>query len=107
MWGLYDGDTCIGLTWLYAIPEETDAVMFVASYIRDEYRKMGLSKLYYEARLAWALERGYKRARIGHRAGNEASKAANQKFGFQYTHSVSMTWHDGTQADDVYYQLLM
>lgn len=104
MWGLYDGDTCIGLTGLYMIPDE-GAVMFIASYIRPEYRKMGLSKLYYEARLAWAREHGYKLARIGHRAGNEASKAANQKFGFQYTHTVTKTWHDGTQVDDLNYQL--
>lgn len=107
MWGLYDSDTCIGLTGLFAIPDEPEAVMFIASYIRQAYRKMGLSKLYYEARLAWARDRGYKVARIGHRAGNVASMAANQKFGFQYTHTVNKTWHDGTQVDDLNYQLVL
>jgi RimJ/RimL family protein N-acetyltransferase len=105
IWGLYDGDECIGLTGLYIKADEPDTVMFMASYIRSEYRRKGLSKLYYQTRLAWAREHGFKKARIGHREGNEPSKAANQKFGFRYTHSELMKWPDGTESTDVYYVL--
>ena len=104
-WGLFDQDTCIGLTGLYQLSNDPGAVMFIASFIRPEYRRKGLSILFYEARIAWAREHGYKLARIGHRGGNEASRAANQKFGFQFTYSESMLWPDGTEDEDLHYQL--
>ena len=59
----------------------------------------------YEPRIAWAKEKGYKKLIISHRKSNSASKAANQKFGFVYTHSESKTWPDGITEDNVYYEL--
>ncbi|MCW3126306.1 MAG: hypothetical protein JWO03_1964 [Bacteroidetes bacterium] len=104
-WGMYDGDECVGLTGVVYHREYPDAVIFIASYIRKEYRGRKLSALFYEARIAWAKAEGYKLAHISHRGGNDASRGANQKFGFKYLRTDSITWHDGTSAEELFYTL--
>lgn len=42
---------------------------------------------------------------VSHRAGNESSKAANQKFGFKYLHANNVSWPDGEFADELVYVL--
>ncbi|MCW3126305.1 MAG: family N-acetyltransferase [Bacteroidetes bacterium] len=104
-WGLYDGEECVGLTAIAQAYADPTAGYLIASYIRSDYRRKGLSALYYRTRIDWAKAWGYKYLLISHRNDNDASKAANQKFGFQYTHSESATWPDGSIGDKVYYRL--
>lgn len=104
-WGLYDGGDCVGLTGIVQLYDDAKGVYLIASYIRENYRGKGLSALYYQARLDWARGNGYKYAIISHRDTNRVSKAANQKFGFQYTHNETITWPDGTTGDKVMYRL--
>jgi len=105
IWGLYDSEVCIGLTGAVEMREDIQGALFIASYIRKEYRGKGLSALYYQARIEWAKDMGYKFAEVHHRRDNLASKAANQKFGFIYTHTVNVPWPDGTDDDSLYYRL--
>ena len=105
IWGLYDEELCIGLTGAMEMREDTKGALFIASYIRKEYRGKGFSALYYQARLDWARSMGYKFAEVHHRRGNLASKAANQRFGFIYTHTENVPWPDGTQDDSLHYRL--
>ena len=76
-----------------------------ASYIRKEYRGQGISALFYQTRIDWARENGYTEVYVAHREGNDASRAANQKFGFKYTHTEQTVWPDGTQSNKLWYRL--
>lgn len=98
-------DEVIGITGVLIHHEDREAVKLIASYIRREHRGKGLSTLFYRARLDWAISRGFKKAIVSHRASNTASKAANQKFGFRYTHSAMTKWPDGIEAEEKFYSL--
>jgi GNAT superfamily N-acetyltransferase len=104
-WGLYDGPDLVGMTGIFAPGEDPEEAELIASYIRSPYRRKGLSALFYEARIHWAREQGFKRLIISHRASNLSSKAANQKFGFRYTYTEDRTWADGSREDNIFYQL--
>ena len=106
-WGLYDGEECIGLTGIISNNSELTEARLIASYIRKQYRGLGLSALYYKERIRWAKEYGYKTLYVAHRKSNLASKAANQKFGFEYLSSTMIDWPDGTKDEDVVYRLTL
>lgn len=104
-WGLYDGGTPVGLTGIIRDQHNLEEAWLIASYIKPQYRGKGLSTLFYEARIQWARENGCSCVIVSHRADNEASRAANQHFGFQFTHKESRLWPDGTEADNIFYRL--
>ncbi|MGZ3930249.1 MAG: GNAT family N-acetyltransferase [Bacteroidia bacterium] len=103
--GLYHGNTLIGVTGIVLDKQDTATAHMTQSYIRKERRGRGLSRLLYEARIAWAKQKGLKKLYIGHREDNLSSRSANQHYGFQYTHRESLQWPDGTIADSLYYEL--
>ena len=105
IWALFDGDECVGLTGAVCDRNDPDVAVFIASYLRPAYRGRKLSALYYQARIAWAKAEGFKVAHISHRSGNDASRGANQKFGFRYTHTEKVIWHDGSDAEECFYIL--
>lgn len=106
--GLYYGDELIGITGIVVANEEKPDVAYMTqSYIRQAYRGRGLSKLLYEARMEWAKAHQIKCLKIGHRASNQASRSANQHYGFIYTHSEPRTWPDGNTEDMFYYELVL
>ena len=76
------------------------------SFIHPDYRGRGLSELFYQARIDWARsQEGITRVIVSHRDGNEASKAANQKFGFVATDSTETVFPDGVLAKEYNYEL--
>jgi RimJ/RimL family protein N-acetyltransferase len=108
--GLFDGEALVGVTGI--VPDSTDesgeTAVFVMSYIQPAYRNRGLSRLFYEARLAWArAHRRYRRVVVSHRASNVASMKANQRFGFRHIETVSHEWPDGIVEDDIRYELIL
>lgn len=103
--GLYFGDELIGITSIITNKEKPEEAYMTQSYIRKPHRGKGLSRLLYEARLDFAKASGLKHLIIGHRDSNKASFAANQHFGFQYTHREARTWPDGGMEDMLYYKL--
>ncbi len=107
VFGLYDGEDCIGLTGAFRWKESPeDTVILGMSYIRPEYRGLGLSALFYEARIAWAKSQdGITRLIVSHKHGNDSSRAANQKFGFQHYETEPVTFGDGSTALDYRYEL--
>lgn len=100
----YD-ENVIGLTGIVQTKENPEELAMIASYIRNEHRGKGLSKMLYEARLNWAKEQKYKSIIISHRESNIASKKANQKFGFTFTHTEEKQWVDGKWENNVFYRL--
>jgi RimJ/RimL family protein N-acetyltransferase len=103
--GLFRHDELIGLTGIVCNPENPAEAYMTQSYIRKEFRGLGLSRLLYEARLAWAGQHGIRRLTVGHRESNLASRAANQHYGFRYSHRLSRLWPDGATEDMIYYSL--
>ncbi|OOG19276.1 hypothetical protein BWD42_04870 [Sphingobacterium sp. CZ-UAM] len=75
------------------------------SYIQPLYRRLGLSTLLYRIRMEAAKTLKLKKLTVSHRKSNLASKAANQRVGFTYTHQETMNWLDGTTEDVLYYSL--
>ena len=106
--GLFDGDQLTGITGI--IRKDLDAhaneAICIASYLLPEYRGKGLSKMFYQARLDWAVkEPGLQYVCVGHRASNIASYRANQAFGFKLVSKEMRTWPDGMEEDQHIYRL--
>jgi L-amino acid N-acyltransferase YncA len=109
VFGLLYNDEIIGLTGLVQDREDPDGdtALCVMSYIRKEHRGKGLSRLLYETRIRAARDLGYKKIRTAHRASNEASKRANQRFNFKVVDQRSRAWPDGGIEDIFIYELLL
>ena len=95
----------VGVTGIMTSKENSSQAILIASYIRSEYRRKGGSELLYEARLDWAKKSGFAEVIVSHRASNEASRKANQKYDFVFTHSMQHTWNDGAVEDENFYRL--
>jgi L-amino acid N-acyltransferase YncA len=99
------GRDVVGLTGVVTSWEDPSQAVLIASYIQKEHRGKGGSSLLYEARLNWAMANGFSEVVVSHRASNEASKRANQKHGFEYSHSEQHVWNDGAKEENVFYKL--
>ncbi len=108
VFGLFDGDTLIGITavFKYDGDERGETAVFAMSYIEPAHREGGLSKRLYEARLEWVAARpAFTTVRVSHRRSNEVSRRANQRFGFTLVNVVEAEWPDGTVDDELIYEL--
>lgn len=105
--GLFDGEALAGLTAIYLDKSDPSGATAAlgSSFIRPAWRGRGFAARCYAERLAWARERGVARVTVGHRASNEPSRRAMIAAGFVETDRVSYRWPDGTEEDDVRYEL--
>lgn len=103
VFGLFANDTLIGITGVKLLDDQVGYLG--QSYIRKEYRGLGLSAMLYQARIAWAKKLQLKQLQVGHRESNLVSKAANQRCGFKYSHREPSSWPDGSTEDVLYYVL--
>ncbi len=106
--GLFDNGNLIGITGIVRLdrnPQATEAIL-VASYLLPAYRRQGLSRKLYQARLDWAASQpGLKQVRVSHRESNEASRRAHQAFGFIFSSKEMMEWPDGLEENQASYLL--
>lgn len=108
VFGLFDGERLIGITAAFTWREDPtgETALLAMSFIREEYRGRGLSRLLYEARLGWIRQQPkFKRIVVSHRESNEISRAANQRHGFVAFKRVPHEWPDGTTEDEIFYEL--
>lgn len=106
--GLYDESSLIGIACVFADRSDKagKSALLAGAYIKEEYRGQGLSRLLYEARIGWIVHCGhYDRITVGHKQGNEASRRANQRFGFQHVGKEDTSWGDGSQGIKHSYEL--
>lgn len=108
MFGLFASGRLVGITG--AVPWREDpsgaTAVLVASYIAPEYRGLGLTSLFYDARLSWIRSQPrFKRIIVSHRRTNEPSGRAIRRNGFTHAGTVSRTWPDGTVDDEVCYEM--
>lgn len=108
--GIFDKNEIIGMTGIAIYrddPTGKKAILW-GSWLEPAYRKKGVSSQMYKARIEWARKHPTCESIIvSHRASNAASKRANQKHGFVFTHSVRKTWPDGLEDDDLFYELVL
>jgi RimJ/RimL family protein N-acetyltransferase len=108
IFGLFDHSKIIGLGAVFTSRDDVSGQSGVLAmdYIDPAYRGRHLSKLLYQARIDWAkLHPPFKRLVISHREGNEASRRANQSFGFRYIGKEEVDWPDGRKALHYLYEL--
>lgn len=108
IFGVFDGESCVGMTGvsIYRDDPSGKTAILWGSWLEPEFRGKGLSKLLYEPRMEWARNHpACEKIIVSHRASNQASKRANQKFGFTFTKKVNKQWHDGTREDELFYEL--
>lgn len=97
--GLYDGRTLVGSTCVFTSRDDKTGrtALLAGSYIRENYRGRRLSRLLYAARIDWIIASNkYERILVGHREDNEASRRANQRFGFVRIGQEEKQWGDGS-----------
>ncbi len=107
VFGLFDGEKLIGITGIWRDKNSATVAGLYMSYFDPDYRSFGLSRLMYKTRIDWARSNGITEIYVSHREGNDASKAANQKFGFQLTRIDEVEWPDGKIAKDYVYKLVL
>lgn len=108
VFGLFDEKRMIGITaaFTYRGDPTGQTALLAMSFISLPYRGRGLSRMFYEARLAWIrAQPQFRRILVSHRKSNEASRRANQRHGFVQTKMVSNTWPDGETEDEIFYEL--
>lgn len=108
IFGLFDGDGIIGLAAVFTAREDPSGQSGVLAmdYIDPLYRGRHLSRILYNARIDWAKQHlPFRRLLVSHREGNEASRRANQYFGFKFTGKEEIDWPDGTNAPAYVYEL--
>ena len=104
--GLFADGELIGLTGVVRDHTEFEKAHLVSSYIKPKYRKMGLSRLFYEARIQWAQEqKDIKYLVVDHNAENVPSMKAHQKFGFEFSNSYDEISLSGQTKKIVCYKL--
>ena len=105
---LFNDSEPIGMTGIAIYGADTTGrtAILWGSWLEPAYRSKGLSKYFYEARLDWAKKHPQvERVIVTHRASNLTSKAANQKFGFVFTHVTEREWNDGSTEEEFHYEL--
>lgn len=105
MFALYDAKLLVGLSGITLKKDDATTAIMFASFIKLPYRRKGLSKLFYKARIDWARQKKCKLIIVSHRVGNTSSKAANEQFGFKYSHTEQVKWPDGVWAEELIYLL--
>jgi len=110
IFGLFDGQNLIGITaaFTWRGDQSGKTALLAMSFIAPEYRGRGLSRRLYDARLNWiAGQPQFRRVIVSHRASNEVSRKANQRYGFVQTKRVAYTWPDGVTEDEIFYELAL
>ncbi|MGB4057088.1 MAG: GNAT family N-acetyltransferase [Alphaproteobacteria bacterium] len=108
IFGLFDERRHIGISGVFPFLEDIsgDTGFLGMSYIDPAYRGKGLSTLFYQSRIAWAVKNtAWKKLVVSHRESNEPSRRAMAAHGFTFTHKKKIVWPDGVQDWDYNYSL--
>lgn len=106
--GLFnDKNEIIGLTAIFRDQDDPSLAWMVASYIKSAYRRQGLTRHLYEARIRWAQDqKDIQYLVVHHRIDNEISRKAHQKFKFVFIKEYPPTdWPNGDIMGYVEYRL--
>lgn len=108
IFGVFHEANIIGMTGIAVLRDDPATAKLWGSWLMPSWRRQGLSVPMYQARLDWAQRhKTVRRVIVSHRASNAASRAANQKHGFRFTHNDLRDWPDGTREADVFYEYVL
>lgn len=109
IFGLFDGLKIIGLTGVFRDrhDESGSSAEIGMSYIDPAYRGRGLSRLFYDVRLDWAKNCGFKCINAAHREGNIVSKRALISAGFKWIGNEEKLYGDKTTGMSHKYKLIL
>lgn len=108
IFGLFDDERIIGITAIFTYRKDPSGLTgdMAYTFIEPEYRGRGLVDLFYKSRIEWALEHtNFTKIVTAHREGNEPSRKAIMRNGFQHVGTQTETWPDGTQETEHRYEL--
>jgi RimJ/RimL family protein N-acetyltransferase len=108
VFGLFDDSRLIGITAVFTYRGDPTGrtALLAMSFILPPYRGRGLSRHFYDARLAYIrAQPRFRRVLVSHRESNEVSRRANQQHGFVRTASAPHTWPDGETENEIFYEL--
>lgn len=108
IFALFNDEKIIGLNAV--IPDRYDesgrTAVLAMWYLHAEYRGRGLFGGLVSEGIDWAKrEERFDKIIVSHREGNDASRAANQRAGFNYTGKKLHVWGDGTYDFNHFYEL--
>lgn len=106
---LFDGEQPVGLGSVFTVREDPSGQtgIMAMGYIDPLYRRRSLSYLLYKARIEWARAHPViEKLTISHREGNEASRHAMEKHGFQKVGKDKIRFGDGSEDWDHRYQMV-
>lgn len=105
---IYENETPIGITAVSIDRDDATrkTALMWGSWLAPDARGKGLSELMYQIRINWAKRQPtVEKIIVSHRASNVASKYANRKHGFVFTHKNERVWIDGATEDEFFYEL--
>lgn len=106
--GLFENNKLVGITGVFTWRDDPsgETGIFGMSFIEPDYRGNGYSDLFYKARIDFAVaHQPWKKLCVSHRVGNEPSRAAIIKHGFQFIGTDERDWPDGKRDKEYNYQL--
>ena len=106
--GLFVDDEICGISTIMREGNQPDArrAELAGSYIRQDYRGQGLSRLFYEARIGWAKSQGdIDTLIVEAQEDNHASHGAHRHFGFAFVHKELRAQLDGSALATLVYAL--
>lgn len=105
---VYQNATVIGMSGIAVDRDDASkkrAILW-GSWLEPFARGRGLSHVMYRKRIEWAAKHPtIEHVIVSHRASNLSSRRANQKHGFQFTHSTERVWPDGSTEEELFYAL--
>ncbi len=108
LFGLFISPDIIGMTGIGIKRDDPSKrwAQLWGSWITPTHRGCGYSNLLYTTRLDLARAHPtIEWIEVSHSDGNEASRRANQRHGFVFTHRAPYAWADGGNEDEIFYQL--
>jgi len=106
IFGLFCEEKIIGITGIFTCQTNSVNAVLVMTFIHENYRGRGLSALIYKARMDFAVQRrNWRKITVSHREGNEPSRRAMLRHGFQYIGKEKGVWPDGSEDWDHMYEL--
>jgi RimJ/RimL family protein N-acetyltransferase len=109
VFGIFGTTSLVGITAVFTDRDDPSGstALLGMSWLAPALRGQGLSRLIYQARIAWARDRKIARIRVSHRAGNEPSRRAMVAHGFRFVRQTSVLWPDGQEADEIHYEMVL
>lgn len=109
LFGAFDEEGLVGITGVFTDRDDPSGrtAAFGMTWLDPMYRGGGIGHLFYAERLAWARARGFARVEVSHRASNTPSRRAMLAAGFRQIAVRPHRWPDGTEEDDLLYELVL